>query len=80
MSLDRLREKLGSEILDVSFSYDGEEVFIMPRGSRRYTIWCGCDGDEIKKTYTSLEALMTDKFYHGKSLEDIADKISPKYY
>ncbi|MBE6085263.1 MAG: hypothetical protein E7203_07345 [Selenomonas ruminantium] len=75
-----IRAKLDSEILDVAFSYEDEEVFIMPRGSKIYDVWYGTGENEVKKTYTSLEDLMTDKFYNGKSLEEIADRIKVKYY
>lgn len=78
--IGNIKEKLDSEILDVAFSYNGEDVFIMPKGSKVYDVWYGTGENEVKQTYTSLEDLMTDKFYNGKSLEEIADRIKPKYY
>lgn len=79
-ALSELRLKLDSEIQDVDFSFEGEKAYIMPLGSRRYDAWYGNKENEVKKRYMSLEDLMTDRFYHGKSLEEIASKIEPKYY
>lgn len=73
---EKLRAKLDSEILDVGFSYENEEGFIMPCGSKVYDVWYG----DIVKHYTSLNKLMSDKIYHGKSLAEIANSVKPKYY
>lgn len=73
--VEKLKAKLDSEVLDVAFSYENEEAFIMPRGSKIYDVWYG----DSTKHYTSLNKLMNDKIYHGKSLIEIADSINPKY-
>ena len=69
-----------SELQVVAFVYEGKKAYIRPLGSKKYDSWYGTDENEVKKTYVGLEKLMTDKLYNGKSLEDIADKITPKYY
>ncbi len=69
----KLREAL--EYLEVVFYYEGKHAHIMPHGSEVYDIYYG----EQEKHYTSLEEVMNDKFFNGKSLNEIADQLKIEY-
>ncbi|MBR2214518.1 MAG: hypothetical protein IJ849_02020 [Selenomonadaceae bacterium] len=53
------------------FDYKGDHYVIVPENRRD---WYVCCGEDIKH-YTSVDPIMNEKIYHGKSLAEIADKL-----
>lgn len=56
---------------DVVFSYNKKIVCINPWGLKKFVV--GYD-DKVKE-YNNIEDLMSDPFYDGKSLNEIAHEI-----
>lgn len=57
------------------FVYNGEKCGVeseFKNGIPTFEAWCG----ETTKTYNSFESLITDKFFHGKSLHELSTKVS----
>lgn len=71
MNADELRAELATELHDVMFVYNGKNACIIPHGLGKYTV----DFDDVKD-YSSLDALMSDKIFDGRSLNEIASKLS----
>lgn len=57
---------------DISFVYNGIECTIIPINRNSISVSYGMDRT---KDYASIDAMMTDLFWDGKSLNEIADKI-----
>ncbi len=71
MKAQDLRDQIMSLLDDVCFSYQGDDVCINPWSPTKIEV-----GYRKKiKTYTSIDDLMSDKIFNGKSLTDIAPYI-----
>lgn len=66
-----LRELILSLTQDVTFMYKGEYACINPWNSQKFEVGYG----NVVKTYTSIDDVMKDDLYHGKSLEDICEEL-----
>ncbi len=74
MNKDELRQILSECYNDISFSYKG-----LPSGVTSevhnyvptYQVW---HGDDVKE-YDNVDEVMNDKFYSGKSLNDLAKEV-----
>lgn len=74
MTADELRYEIAGKIEDVSFIYNGKKSGIMPQFDRMppaFLVWYG----EKEKIYSDIEKVMTDKFFDGKSLSEIAEIV-----
>ena len=71
MRPDDLKELVLSLTQDITFQYEGEYACINPWNPGKIEVGYG----EAVKTYDSIEAVMEDKFYHGKSLMEIAETL-----
>lgn len=71
MILNELKEVILSLTQDVTFKYDGEYACINPWNKKKIEVGYA---DEVK-TYSNIDELMEDKFFHGKSLNEITEKI-----
>lgn len=74
MSPDELRYEIAGKIADVSFIYNGKASGIMPQFDREpstFFVWYG----EKEKEYSDIDEVMSDKFFDGKSLSEIAEIV-----
>lgn len=71
MTISELRERILELISHINFTYNGKEGVIDPFSDHDFLVGYG---DESKE-YTSIDDLFSDKFYDGKSLNEICDKI-----
>lgn len=74
MNADELRQEISYEYNDVSFYYNGKPSGISPEVHNSIPTFYVWYGDE-EKEYSDVNKLMSDKFFDGKSLEEIADKV-----
>lgn len=71
MKPKKLAELILSLTQDITFLYEGEHACINPWNSQKIEVGYG----NVVKTYTCIEDVMKDKIYHGKSLEEICEKL-----
>ena len=71
MKSDKLKKLILSLTQDVVFMYDGVCACINPYHEHKIEVGY----DDNVKVYDNIDDVMNDSFYHGKSLQEIADKI-----
>ena len=57
---------------DVILTYNGEDIFINPCSDSQFIFGYM----DINKTYSSIDELMNDKVFNGKSLTEIASDVT----
>ena len=72
MRSDEIRSLILSLTQDVTFRYAGKYACINPWSLDKIEVGYG---DDVK-TYNNIEDVMKDKFYNGKSLEEIASGLN----
>lgn len=72
MTIKEITDKILSFTDDVVLSYSSEEIFINPWNESKFELGY----KDLYKTYTSIEQLLNDKIFEGKSLTDIAPYVS----
>lgn len=72
MTVKEITDKIMSFTDDVVLSYSSEEIFINPWNESKFELGY----KSLYKTYTSIEQLLEDKIFEGKSLTDIAPYVS----
>ena len=72
MKPDALKDLILSLTQDITFEYDGAYGCKNPWNTHKFEV--GYDGKV--KTYSNIDELMKDRFYHGKSLSAIAEKMN----
>lgn len=71
MKIDDLKKMILSLTQDITFEFEGEYACINPYNSKKIEVGYG----EKVKTYSDIEGVMNDRFYHGKSLKDICSQL-----
>lgn len=74
MSPDELRDEVVDQLNDVEFVYNGKQSGISPEFHDSvpvYYMWYG----NKEKEYSDIDEVMTDKFFDGKSLSEIAEIV-----
>ena len=71
MKPNALRELILSLTQDIVFQYNGTYACINPWNPNKIEVGYG----EKVKMYKDIEDVMTDKFYDGKSLNEIAEQL-----
>lgn len=71
MTPKQLREEILSLMYDIQFEYKGVNGLIMPYSENDFVL---CYGDDDKE-YTNIDDVMSDKFFDGKSLNDISQEV-----
>ena len=71
MSIAEVKAYLSALTSHVTFEYNGFNCGVDPFNKARFEIWYG----QKSATMTSIEAVMTTKFFDGKSLEEIWDDV-----
>lgn len=71
MNSKSLKELIESLIQDITFEYNGKYACINPWNSKKFEVGFG----EKIKTYNNIEDVMNDRFYDGKSLNEISNDI-----
>ncbi len=71
MKTNELKELILSLTQDVTFQYAGEYACINPWNPNKIEVGYG---DNVK-TYSNIDDVMKDKFYKGKSLEEISEEL-----
>ena len=72
MKPENLKELILSLTQDVVFEYDGSIACINPWNEAKIEVGYG---DKVK-TYDNIDDVMSDSFYHGKSLQEISEQIN----
>ncbi len=73
MTAQKIKSMILSFTNDVLLDYPGHDtIFINPCNDNKFIF----SYDNIDKTYTDIDSLMTDKIYDGQSLVDIAPLLS----
>ena len=71
MTSEQLREEILSLTRDIQFVYKGVNGLIMPYSDDDFVL---CYGDDDKQ-YTDIDEVMSDKFFDGKSLNEICESV-----
>lgn len=74
MSADELRNELAYEWNDVEFIYNGKRSGITSEVHNSIPTFYVWYGDE-EKEYSDVDEVMSDKFFDGKSLAEIAEIV-----
>lgn len=72
MKPENLKELILSLTQDVIFEYDGAVACINPWNETRIEVGY----DDKMKTYDNIDDVMSDPFYHGKSLQEISGQLN----
>ena len=75
MSIDELTKIIAECCHDVWFNIDGKKAGVTSEVEDRvpmFQAWCG---DETKE-YKTVDELLTDPFFCGKTLSDVVDLVS----
>ena len=72
MKPEKLKELILSLTQDVIFEYDGAVACINPWNETRIEVGY----DDKMKTYDNIDDVMSDPFYHGKSLQEISEQLN----
>lgn len=73
MTAKKIRDIIMSFTNDVLLDYPGHDtIFINPCSITEFIF----SYDDIDKTYTSIDELMNDKIYDGKTLSEIAPVLT----
>ncbi len=71
MNKEKLKDLILSFCQDVIFQYHGENACINPYNKNKFEVGYG----DKAKIYTDIDELMDDKFYDGKSLNQISESL-----
>lgn len=71
MSITEVKKFLTTVFSHVTFEYNGLNCGIDPYNKAKFVMWYG----DKTTTVNSIEAVMTTKFFDGKSLEEIWNDI-----
>lgn len=71
MKAEVLKKLILSLTQDIVFEYDGHYGCINPWNPKKIEVGY----DDKVKTYHDVDELMTDKFFHGKSLSEISEQL-----
>ncbi len=74
MNADELREEISDQCNDVSFVYHGKSAGIFPEVHHSIPTFLVCFGDK-EREYSDIDEVMSDKFFDGKSLAEIAEIV-----
>lgn len=74
MNANELRYEIDGKVADVSFNYNGKSAGIFPEVRDSVPTYVVCFGDDEKK-YSDIDEVMSDKFFDGKSLAEIAEIV-----
>ena len=72
MTVNAIKNKILAFTDDVILNFRSEEIFINPWNENKYEL----EYKDIYKIYTSIDDLLQDKIYGGKSLIEIAAEIT----
>ncbi len=73
MTVKEIRNKIMSFTNDVLLDYPGHDaIFINPCSINKFIF----SYEDIDKTYSSIDELMEDKIFNGKSLSEIAPMLT----
>lgn len=74
MSLKKLIDILNDCCNDIAFSFGGKQSGVMPEVAnhkKTYHVWYG----EKTKDYLSVDELVNDRFFDGKSIKEIFNEL-----
>lgn len=71
MTIAEVKDYLAALTSHVTFEYNGFNCGVDPYTKTKFEMWYG----QKDATMTSIEAVMTTKFFDGKSLEEIWDDV-----
>lgn len=72
MTAVQIKNRINELCSVVTFDYNGKSCGIDPLSNDNFDMWYG----DKAKTVVSIDDVMNDKFFDGKSLTEIADKIT----
>lgn len=74
MNKDQLRQILSECCNDISFSYGGLPSGVTVEVHNYVPTYQAWHGDDVKE-YDTVDEIMNDKFYSGKSLNDLVKEV-----
>ena len=72
MTIKEIKKHLMSLTGHILFEYKGQSCGIDPLSQNEFNMWYGSEGIAV----TSIDEVMTVKFFNGKSLEEIWNDIT----
>lgn len=72
MTAVQIKNRINELCSVVTFDYNGKSCGIDPLSNDNFDMWYG----DKAKTAVSIDDVMNDRFFDGKSLTEIADKIT----
>lgn len=72
MTANDLKNRIDELCAIVSFVYEGKEGHVDPYSHSQYLLWF--DGDEMM--VNSIDRVMNTPFFDGRTLNEIADKVT----
>lgn len=71
MMSEKIRDRISEIASHFTFQYKGKNAGIDPFSKHSFDMWFG----DNEKRANSIDEVMNDKFFDGKSLAEIADEI-----
>ena len=71
-NIEMLRRMVEANVTHILFEYNGKDCGIDPFAPNDIDIWCG----DKAKSCTSVDEVMNEPLFDGKSLNEIADEIA----
>ena len=75
MSEDKLLKIISECCNDVLFTYNGKASGVTATVTNYKPTFQAWHGDDVKE-YSNVDDVMKDKFYSGKSINDLIDKVN----
>ncbi len=72
MTVNEITNKILAFTNDVILNYNSDEIFINPWNDNKFELGY----KDLNKTYSSIDDLLQDKIFDGKSLTEIASGIT----
>lgn len=76
MTIAEVKNYLAGLTSHIMFEYNGKSCGVDPLSLNKFDMWYGSEGTSV----SSINEVMTTKFFDGKSLEEIWDDITELEY
>lgn len=72
MTADAIKKRILEFASHVAFEYNGKPCGVDPYNIHSFSLWCGNATVDV----SSIDDVMNTRFFDGKSLSEISDKIT----
>lgn len=76
MTISELKDRLIKLVSHITFYYNGYACGIDPLSRNLYEVWCGDDSFSV----SSVDEVLNDELFDGRSLIDIWDDVTDLEY